>query len=389
MVVKSIRIMFVVGNLHLGGAGKLVMSLVRGLGEREGFLCSVCCLGEGGTYAEELIRLGYDVQVLEYTKQANLRAPITALRIVRDLKALFRRERVDIVHTYLFFTGILGRIAARLTGIPVIVHSFFRIQNGAQRITERLLRRITQRYVVDSTAVRDNVARECGLKPAEVEVIYNGIDIARLDREPVRDLRGEWGFEPGNQVIGIVAHLSAPKGHSPYLRAFARVLATLPETRLILAGDGPLRERLENEAGELGIENRVSFLGPRSDLASILHTIDLLALPSSWEGFGIVQAEAMCFRVPVVGTNRGGALEVVEDGTTGILVSYGDVEGLANATLRLLGDADLRKTMGQAGRARVSSNFGVERMLDGYVRLYSRLLREPREGAISAAPTRS
>ncbi len=371
---SEIRIVYVVGNLGLGGAQKLAASLVSGLNDRPGFSCSVCCLGEGGAYADELRRRGYKVHVFDYKKQPTLRGLATAYRVIRDLRALFRQERADIVHTYLFYTGILGRIAARLAGVPVVVHSFFRVQYRMQRLTEPIMRGITRRYVMDSFAVRDKMADQSGIKSGDVSVIYNGIDFDGLDREEVRDLRRELGLKPATHVIGIVAHLSSVKGHSVFLKAFSRVLQSLPDTWLLLAGDGPLRAELETESKELGIDGRVLFLGARSDLASILSSIDLLVLSSTWEGFGIVQAEAMYFRVPVVGTNHGGAREVVRSFETGLLVPYGDVEQLADATRLLLDNDELRARMGRAGRERVLRKFGRKRMLDQYEELYRDLL---------------
>ncbi len=376
MALSEIRIIYVVGNLHLGGAQKLVAWLASGLSDRPGFSCSVCCLGEGGAYRDQLERRGYKVHVLGYKKQPTLKGFATAYRVIRDLRALFKQERVDIVHTYLFYTGILGRIAARSVGVPIIVHSFFRVQYRLQWLTERIMRRITRQYVVDSFAVRDSVVSQGGIKASETRVIYNGIDFDDLDSEEVGDLRRDLDLEGAAHVIGIVAHLSPGKGHSPFLKAFSRVLQTFPETWLLLVGDGPLRDQLETESEELGIKGRVLFLGFRSDLVSILNTIDLLVLSSAWEGFGIVQAEAMYFRVPVVGTNHGGTREVVRAFETGFLVPYGDVEQLADATRLLLGNDELRAEMGHAGRARVLRKFGRKRMLDQYEELYRGLIAE-------------
>ncbi len=205
-------------------------------------------------------------------------------------------------------------------------------------------------------------------------MVHNGIDFDALDAEPVGNLRSELGIESAERVIGIVAHLSAPKGQSPYLEAFSKVLPAHPETWLLLVGDGPRREALEREAEDLGVSHRVMFLGARSDLVAVLNALDILALPSTWEGFGIVQAEAMYFRVPVIGTDFGGAREVVRSGETGYLVPYGDVEQLADATRRLLEDDELRTEMGRAGREHVLRSFGKSRMLDEYEKIYRDLV---------------
>jgi len=371
---SPVHVMYVIGGLHLGGAEKLVSRLASGLHDRAGFSSSVCCLGEGGEYAKWLTEQGCTVHVLGYRKQLGVKGVFTAIGLIRELRSLFVREQVDIVHTYLFYTGILGRVAARLAGVPVVVHSLFRLFYRVQPLIEKILSAITSRFVVDSYAVKELVSTRCGIRKDRIQVIYNGIDFAALDSEELRDVREELGLQGARYVVGIVAHLNAAKGHAPYLRAFTRVLEEFPDTWLLIVGDGPLRPQLEAACDALNIGHRILFLGYRSDIASVLTSLDILALPSTWEGFGIVQAEAMYLGVPVIGTNYGGAREVVRAFRTGLLVPYGDIDQLADATVLLLQDGDLRTRMGCAGRDRVLRLFSIDRQLNEYESLYLDLI---------------
>ena len=368
---KPKKIMYVVGSLHLGGAEKLASSLVSGIEDRFGFSCSICSLGGGGEYSDQLINKGYKVHLLGYEKQLGIKGVITAFQLVTKLKELFVQENVDIVHTYLFYTGLIGRIAARLANVSIVVHSFFRIFYRIQPIIEWLLQFITDQYIVDSCAVKDMIIKDCKIIPDKIKVIYNGINFKELGSFSQHNIRIELGIQKDKCIIGIVAHLNKEKGHSFYLKAFAKVLEICPDTYLLIVGDGILHHKLVIETRELDIEHQVLFLGYRSDLASVLISLDLLVLPSSWEGFGIVQAEAMYFCIPVIGTNRGGATEVIEPLKTGFLIPYGDIDQLAEKTIFLLQNNDKRIQMGLAGKKRVLQLFSIERMLNDYESLYS------------------
>jgi glycosyltransferase involved in cell wall biosynthesis len=372
--------MYVIGDLRLGGAEKLVSRLASGLHDRTCFSSSVCCLGEGGEYAKWLTEQGYTVHILGYRKQLGVKGLVTAIRLIRELRSLFVREQVDIVHTYLFYTGILGRFAARLAGVPVVVHSLFRLFYRVQPLIERIFSGITSQFVVDSYAVQELVSMRCGISKDHIRVIYDGIDFAALDSEELHDVREELGLQEARYVVGIVAHLNAAKGHALYLQAFTRVLEEFPGTWLLIVGDGPLRQQLEAACDALNIGHRVLFLGYRSDIASVLTSLDILVLPSTWEGFGIVQAEAMYLGVPVVGTNNGGAREVVRAFRTGLLVPYGDIDQLADATVLLLQDDSLRNRMGCAGRDRVLRLFGMDRLVNVYESLYLELFENRNSG---------
>ncbi len=171
----------------------------------------------------------------------------------------------------------------------------------------------------------------------------------------------------------MVCRLIDQKGVAYGLRAFARIAPQFAAAHLVIAGDGSRRRALEAEAKALGVTDRVHFLGWRDDAAQVLAALDVLLMPSLWEGFGLVMLEAMAQTVPIIGSAVSAIPEVVIDGETGLLVPPRDVAGLANALTTLLTDAPLRRHMGLLGQDRVETIFSVEQMVADTLAVYSKL----------------
>jgi glycosyltransferase involved in cell wall biosynthesis len=203
-----------------------------------------------------------------------------------------------------------------------------------------------------------------------VTVVPYGVDLARF--HPERN-----GVRQSDVVVGAVARLSKEKGLDVLLRAAGRLIADGRPLRVVLAGDGPERARLVRLAGALGIAERVDFRGqvPHEDVPRLLADVDIFALPSLAEGFGVAAVEAQAMELPVVASDVHGIPDVVVDGVTGLLTPPGDVAGLAEAIDRLAGDAGLRSRMGRAGRAFVEENYRWEENAAQMERLYQHLLR--------------
>lgn len=366
---RRLRVLHVVGGLDLGGGEKLTALVAAGL-DRDTFDVTVLNLGSAGVYGRRLRSDGVQVIDLGLPLRPGVMAiPTVARGIARLLRLLFARPRWDIVHTHMFRTSLACAVPARLAGSRLFgtVH---RIYYGWQPVVERILAPLHEAIVVDSAAVGWILQARTRIRADRYVVIHNGIETRELDTAPTREVaRAALGLPVEATVVTEVAHLEPHKGQEHLIAAFAR--ASGPADRLVLVGEGPLRQRLEDLVGKLGLENRVTFTGARPDLPVVLAASDILALPSTFEGFGIVQAEAMYLRIPVVGTDRGGATEVVVDGVTGFLVPYGDENLLANRLGQLLASPALRSRMGVAGRARVLERFTLERMARRYADLYA------------------
>jgi glycosyltransferase involved in cell wall biosynthesis len=302
------------------------------------------------------------------------------------LVRLMRRERPHIVHTHTAKAGTLGRLAARITGVPIVVHTFHgHVLDGyfsplKTRIfagIERALARTTTRLIAVTPTVRDELIAKGVGERDRYRVIRLGLELDRfLTAEEWRGaLRQELGLMPGIPLVGIVGRLVPIKAHDVFLEAAARVAARTP-AHFVVVGDGELRTRLEARAAALGLTPRVHFLGWRADLPRIYADLDVVALSSLNEGSPVALIEAMASECAVVSTRVGGVADVVMHGRTGVLVPSRDATALADAILSLLEDADRRREFGRAGRAAVFPAYDMRRLLADIDALYSELIAE-------------
>lgn len=303
---------------------------------------------------------------------------------LRALVGLMRHVRPHVVHTHTAKAGTLGRVAARLARVPVVVHTyhghvfhgyFSPARTRLFLAVERLLARWTDCLVTVSETVRRELLVLGIGRPERLRVVPLGLD---LDRFLAADaLRGGFRAELGAgtaPLVGIVARLVPIKAHEVFLAAAAAVARVVPGARFVVVGDGERRPALEALAGELGLAGRVHFAGWRQDLDRIYADLDVVVLTSRNEGSPVSLIEAMAAGRPVVATRVGGVPDLVAEGESGRLVAVGDAAGLARAVAELLVDAGARARLGAAGRRRVSPAFGAARLLADVDRLYGELL---------------
>ncbi len=303
---------------------------------------------------------------------------------------MLRRDGYDIVHTQNSKAGIIGRLAARLAGTPVIIHTAhdFAFRRAGNKFLDWLLRVIEKwaaglcdvlLFVSDterSHAIANRIAPE-----SKLITVGQGVELGEF-REGSRspNVRSEvcrtYGLDPAAPIVGTVARLIPHKGHECLLRAASLLLQELPSVQFLIAGGGPEQKSLDALAEQLGISKSVTFTGflpQREDVLAIFSAIDVFALPTKKEGFGVVFVEAMASVLPVVACDIAPVNTIVKQGETGILVPEDDAEGFAGALKRILEDADLRESMAAAGRTRAFSLFDVDQSLLHTVNLFDRL----------------
>ncbi len=311
------------------------------------------------------------------------------------LVSLMRRWRPHIVHTHTAKAGTLARLAARLTRVPVVVHTyhghvfqgyFSPARTRTFLAIERWLGARTDRLLAVSETVRADLLRLRIGTPGRLQVMPLGLDLARfLVCERGRGaLRAELAVGPDVPLVGIVARLVPIKAHEVFLEAAAIVARTIPDPRFVLVGDGERRAEILGLVRRLGLDARVHLLGWRGDLDRVYADLDVVALTSKNEGSPVSLIEAMAAARPVVATRVGGVPDLVADGVTGCLVPVGDAGALAAAIGALLRDPPLRQAMGVAGRTRVAPAFAAERLVADMDRLYVTLLGEKRVAAPGA-----
>jgi len=251
-------------------------------------------------------------------------------------------------------------------------------------------RRLANKWFLDRLADHVNAVCEFsarslrdkdGFVRRPVEVIPNGIDLARYTRVDRATARATVGLDPARRYVATVARFHPVKDHHTLLRGFAQVAAARADVDLLLVGDGPLRRELEQLSADIGIAGRVRFMGVRDDVEQILRASDIFALTSISEAASITLLEAMGSELPVVVTAVGGNPEIVRDGTDGILVPRRSSSGFARAVLKLLADVPLAAAMGHAGTERVRSRYRLEDTIGRYYELYSGVQTSPQTEA--------
>ncbi len=290
-------------------------------------------------------------------------SPAKDLRVLWEVFRLIKRERVTLVHTHTSKAGILGRLAAWLARVPIIVHTphghifygyFGRGLTAFFVGLERLAARLTDRIVVlTERGVEEHLARGIGRRE-QFRVIPSGVDLERLRRGAPswEAARTRLGVASETRLIVGVGRLEPVKGFHVLVRALPLILQAVPSARVLLVGEGSLRPALLAEARALGVAERLGITGAREDVAPFLAAADLVVAPSLNEGMGRALVEAMALGRPLVATRVGGIPAVVMDGETGRLVPPDDPSALARAVAELLESPALRQRMGEAGRRR-------------------------------------
>jgi glycosyltransferase involved in cell wall biosynthesis len=365
----------------LGGGQVTVLTLARGL-DREKFEVFVAS-EEGGPLVDELEKIGIRHVPVRLGKLSGLSA-------AGALAAVLQENAVDILHTHGGVAGLYGRLAARKARTPAVVHTvhgihYLHYRNPAAKrafiVLERRLSRITDAVVFVSAADMESAARLRLALPPKARLIRNGV--APIPPERLREsaaVRAELGAV-GRPLVVAVSRLHRQKGVTYLLRAVPLVRNEIPDVRVVVAGGGPLADRLGAEVKALRVGDNAALLGERTDALDILAAADLFVLPSLWEGLPYVLVEAAALEKPIVATDIDGVREVIRSGATGVLVPPRDPAALAAAILFLLKDRAFTSRLGEAARNEIPSQFSVERMISETESLYLEVLSAKSRGS--------
>ena len=393
---SPIRIALVIARLNVGGPATHVIELAAGL-PRDQFEVRLIAgregRGEAGMhYLAE--RMGVKPEILPQLSPRI--GPADVLAFLR-LWALFRNWKPDVVHTHTAKAGAVGRTAARLAGVPAVVHTFHgHVLRGYFsppvelffRSLERMLAHFTDRIVTLSPVLKADLVGMGIAAPEKIDVVPLGMDLDPLLGCSARreELRSELGIRPDQPLIGIVGRLVPIKNHRLFLEAARSMVDSGNPAHFVLVGDGELRDSLQMLAGEMGIAGRVHFLGWKQDMEPVYAALDLLALTSDNEGTPVAVIEAMAAGVPVVATAVGGVPDVVRDGATGWLVPPGDAPAMQHAWLAALHRDDRIEAVIARARKEVLMRFGREQMISTMADLYRRLVYRKDDAARARRP---
>lgn len=385
-VEEKVKILRIIGRLNVGGPAIHVVNLTAGLarGRYQSLLVAGSENEAEGSMLDYALSRGVEPTVIAEIVTAFNLAPrdFTALW---KLYSLMRRERPHVVHTHTAKAGFLGRVAAWLAGVPVIVHTFHghvlhgyygSVKSQLLRWVERLLALAADRLVTVSAQVKNDLVAYGIAKAEKISVVPLGFDLEPfLTADKFHgELKQELGLRAEHKLVGIVGRIFPIKNHALFLDAAMRIVTAEPNAHFVVVGDGVLRPRLETQARELGITQRVFFMGWRRDLPRICADLDVLVVSSDNEGTPVSAIEAMASGCPVVATRVGGLPDLIEDRKTGRLVPPRDAEALARSVIDLLTDSALATEIATNARESVCKRFTVERLLRDMNQLYSQLL---------------
>ena len=367
-----LKIWYLLPTLDLGGSEKHVIHLASGLRQR-GHEAGVACICEEGVLAGEVRKRRIPFDCLETGGQWGIP---TFFRLSEWL----RSHPTDILHTYLFGFHLFAGLPARLAKFPVILSSR-RDVDLAQKTWHLWLENagnlFVDRVVSCSKAVEKWVLGREFLGREKVTTIYNGVDLERFTGAADRPgIRKEFGIPEDAALVGTIANFSFKKGYRHLLESARLILASEPRTWFLLVGSGPLEEEMKEAAKQIPHSDQIVFVGARTDIADLLAAMDLFVLASLWEGLPNVLLEAMAMGKPVVATEVGGASELIQPGTEGVLVPAGNDAALAEAVLVLLKNPAKAEAMGRRAQEKIRRQFTMERMIDDYEALYFSLCRQ-------------
>ena len=397
--VQPIRVAHIITRLILGGAQENTLYTAIGQHRDPRFdvtlIVGVDEAGEGDLF-EQAKASG--VKLVIVPSLVRPIRPSADARALVVLTRMLRKGRFDIVHTHSSKAGILGRWAAKLAGVPVIIHTLHSLvfheyqsawKNRVYIVLKRVCAPMTDRLIsVNDQTAHGALARGIG-RPDQHITIYSGMELDRFltveSSLPLADAKRRAGIDPDAPVVGKIARFFPLKGHEQFLAAAVEIAKREPRVRFLLIGDGPYRAEFAANCARQGILDRFVFAGrvPPEDVPLWIQAMDVVVHTSLREGIARVLPQAGAVGKPVVTFALDGAPEVIRDGVSGFLVAPLDTTALALRVVELLRDADARARFGAAGRAFAAEHFGLQTMIDRISGVYFEVIASK---GVSAAP---
>ncbi|RIL07165.1 MAG: hypothetical protein DCC71_04110 [Proteobacteria bacterium] len=388
---EPIRVLSLRNVIMFGGPDTTLLGWYAQI-DRSRFDVSLASFENPGAPDADLVRGMQERGVRTFSVPYGERKNVVAA--VREIARIVRRERIDVIHSHDFRSDVLGWIAARMTGVPIMntIYVWFGENSiGKVKRIEALNRLVLRRFDglnAISEATRRDTIRLYGFRPESVTTVLSGIDVRKFDA-PVDEaaVRASIGAAPDDRLLPIVARIYPEKAHTYLLKAMVPVVRAHPRAKLLVIGEGPLRPALEQEARDLGIAANVTFTGKRKDVPALLRISEFQVHPTLAEGIPLAVYEGMAAGLAVVGTDVDGTPEVVRHEQTGLLVPPKDVTALTAAILRLLENPAESRAWGAAARELIETDYSIERATGQLEAYYERMARKEAGG--KRRPTRS
>ncbi|MFB0527717.1 MAG: glycosyltransferase family 4 protein [bacterium] len=387
---RKIKVLHVITRLILGGAQENTIFTVWGLNKSDCYSVELATgppIGPEGSLIEEAKKRKIKLKMIPHMRrEINLFRDVLAFI---ELYLLIRKGKYTIVHTHSSKAGILGRLAARIAGVKIVIHSvhglpFFEYQNRLSNYVYILCEKFAALFTDRLISVCDAMARKAiaaGVaKEDKFRTIYSGMELERYSNSDVSiaEKQKELNLDPDVPVVGNISRLFEFKGHDYFLEAASQVVEVFPKAKFLLVGDGILRERLIRQAENLKIGENVIFTGlvERKEIPKLISVMDVVVHTSLREGLPRVLPEALAMAKPVIAFEIDGMPEIIKDGENGYLIPPKDSRKLANSIIHLLQDKEKARRMGEAGRDTVNPAFELETMVERVSDVYKESIEE-------------
>lgn len=366
------HVLLLITGLDHGGAERQAVSLAMLLKAR-GWDVDVVTMLRPRAYVPELESLGIQVQDL------GMRQGIPDPRAIVRLARLLRKIQPQVVHSHMVHANILARVTRLLVHVPVLICTAHSINEGGRRreLAYRLTDSLCDITTQVSQAGLERYVRVKAVPRHKIMFVPNGVDTGRFRPDESTRAKTRSAMGTDNAFVWLaVGRFAKAKDYPTMTRAFAKVVAQRKDAVLLIAGQGALRDEVEGIARDLGISSYVKFLGVRKDVPALMASADAYVMSSAWEGMPMVLLEASAVGLPIVATDVGGNADIVRHGNNGFLVPPRDPDALAAAMVRLMDTPiEVRKRMGEFGRQHIEAHYSLERVVERWEVLYSRLLR--------------
>lgn len=357
-------VVHIIDSLPPDGAERLIVDVLKNRSDEFDYI--VLCLIAGGPLEEELKDIGVPVTI--FGKKGKF-----DISLFFKLYRWLRSERPVVVHTHLFTADCWGRVAAIMSGVPGIfstVHSVNRWYTLVHRTIDLVLSLFSTKIIACTSEVANTLQKKEHIASKRIENIPNGTDLKRFKNVDRLDLESEFGVADNVVRLAVIGRLHSAKGHLDLLPVMARLKDEGLDFHLLLVGDGELRDKIENMIEGLGLERFVTMTGYRTDIPNILASIDVVLMPSLWEGLPMALLEGMAMGKAVLASSVGGIPDAIEDGYNGFLFEAGDAETLTEKIRKLLRDKNLRESLGAKAKITVETKYNAVEVSRRYESLY-------------------
>jgi len=393
MANSKIKVLQIITKLVMGGAQEHLIYLCDLL-NKERYRVKVLSgaqTGPEGELIKEIEKQGIDLFILpELVGEIN---PLKDLLALIQLTRHIKKERFDIVHTNSSKAGILGRLAAKLAGVPIVIHTVHgwghhdemgKLRKGFYIFLEKCAGKLTDKIItvsdLDTKKGLNNGIADSG----KYITIRSGINLSVFNPATidVEHEKRKWGIPLTNNVVGSIMRFSKQKNPLDFVKMAAEIVEKNPKVSFLLVGDGSLKPQIESSILQLNLSEKVILTGVRDDVPQLLAVMDVFVLPSLWEGLPRVILQAMAMGLPIVATEVGGTPEAIKEDQNGFLVTPKDFHAIARRVIQLLEDQNLAKKMGERGRKMVYPEFCVKQMVKSTESLYEGLIKSKQKSIL-------